>query len=186
MNRFLSALIAILLVAGCSGDGKPAPPDAYTAGGEGKSTPGQRQHGSTAGGGGGLRIEPAEAYRGTTVRMISMPDISTGARIEWLVNGEIAQSGDGLAMETARFRKGDSIQARAAGAARTVLSQVVTIRNSPPEIREIRFVPGTGRQGDGLGVEVDVHDADGDAVQVEIAWRRNGEPAGTGNRLGRP
>lgn len=57
------------------------------------------------------------------------------------------------------------------------------VRNSPPEIRGIRFVGGDGRPGDSLGVEAEGYDADGDAVQFEIAWKRNGQPAGTGNRL---
>jgi hypothetical protein len=30
------------------------------------------------------------------------------------------------------------------------------------------------------------YDADGDPVQLEIAWRKNGQPAGTGNRLTAP
>jgi len=63
---------------------------------------------------------------------------------------------------------------------------VVAVRNSPPEIRGVRFVGGDGRPGNTLGVEVEGYDADGDAVQFEIAWSRNGEPAGTGNRLTAP
>jgi hypothetical protein len=35
-------------------------------------------------------------------------------------------------------------------------------------------------------VETEGHDADGDEVQFEIAWQRNGQPAGTGNRLTAP
>ena len=60
------------------------------------------------------------------------------------------------------------------------------VRNSPPEIRGVRFVGGDGRPGNTLGVETEGHDADGDAVQFEIAWSKNGEPAGTGNRLTAP
>jgi len=59
-------------------------------------------------------------------------------------------------------------------------------RNSPPEIRGVRFVGGDGRPGNTLGVEADGYDADGDAVQFEIAWQRNGQPAGTGSRLTAP
>jgi hypothetical protein len=62
----------------------------------------------------------------------------------------------------------------------------IAVRNSPPEIRSVRFVPGDGRPGNNLGVEAEGHDADGDAVQFEIAWSRNGEPAGSGNRLAAP
>jgi len=67
--------------------------------------------------------------------------------------------------------------ARAPGAA---------VRNSMPEIRGVRFVGGDGRPGNTLGVEVEGYDADGDPVQFEIAWQKNGQPAGTGNRLTAP
>jgi hypothetical protein len=35
-------------------------------------------------------------------------------------------------------------------------------------------------------VETEGYDPDGDAVQFEIAWRKNGQSAGTGNRLTAP
>ena len=60
------------------------------------------------------------------------------------------------------------------------------VRNSPPEIRGIRFVGGDGRPGNTLGVETEEYDADGDAVQFEVAWKKNGLPAGNGNRLTAP
>jgi len=59
----------------------------------------------------------------------------------------------------------------------------IAVRNSPPEILGVRFVGGDGRPGNTLGVETEGYDADGDAVQFEIAWQKNGEPAGSGNRL---
>lgn len=60
------------------------------------------------------------------------------------------------------------------------------VRNSPPVIRSVRFVPGDAKAGTGLGVEAEGYDADGDAVRFEIAWQRNGDPAGKGNRLEGP
>ncbi|MGB5196077.1 MAG: Ig domain-containing protein [Candidatus Deferrimicrobium sp.] len=60
------------------------------------------------------------------------------------------------------------------------------VRNSSPEIRGIRFVGGDGRPGNTLGVETEGYDADGDRVQFEIAWQKNGQQAGTGNRLTAP
>jgi len=60
------------------------------------------------------------------------------------------------------------------------------VRNSSPEIRGVRFVGGDGRPGNTLGVETEGYDADGDPVQFEIAWQKNGQPAGTGNRLTAP
>jgi len=60
------------------------------------------------------------------------------------------------------------------------------VRNSPPEIRGIQFVGGDGRPGNTLGVEAGGYDADGDPVQFEITWQKNGQPAGSGNRLTTP
>ncbi len=62
----------------------------------------------------------------------------------------------------------------------------VAVRNSSPEIRGVQFVGGDGRPGNTLGVEAEGYDADGDPVQFEIAWQKNGQPAGTGNRLTTP
>jgi hypothetical protein len=58
--------------------------------------------------------------------------------------------------------------------------------NASPEIRGLQFVGGDGRPGNTLGVVAEGTDADGDAVQLEIAWRKNGQPAGTGNLLAAP
>ena len=60
------------------------------------------------------------------------------------------------------------------------------VRNSPPEIRGAQFIGGDGRPGNTLGVEVEGYDADGDPVQFEIAWLKNGQSAGTGKRLAAP
>ncbi|MDD5761879.1 MAG: Ig domain-containing protein [bacterium] len=60
------------------------------------------------------------------------------------------------------------------------------VGNSPPEILGVRFIGGDGRPGNTLGVEAEGRDADGDPVQFEIAWRKNGQPAGNGSRLTAP
>jgi hypothetical protein len=59
-------------------------------------------------------------------------------------------------------------------------------RNSPAVIRSVRFIHADVKAGTGLAVEVEGHDADGDAIQYEIAWSRNGEPAGGGSQLTTP
>lgn len=57
------------------------------------------------------------------------------------------------------------------------------VGNSAPEIRHVWFVGGDGKPGNTLGVESEAYDADGDAIQVGIAWRKNGEAVGAGSRL---
>ncbi len=59
-------------------------------------------------------------------------------------------------------------------------------RNTQPETRGIRFVGGDGRPGNTLGVVTEGTDADGDPVEFEIVWQKNGQPAGTGNRMTAP
>ncbi|PWB67591.1 MAG: hypothetical protein C3F14_01675 [Deltaproteobacteria bacterium] len=125
-------------------------------------------------------------FRGTPVRISTAASLPAGATVEWLVNGTVAQSGGSRSLDTASLRKGDRVQARAAGPGGTSLSQEVSVRNSIPEIRWARFVLGEGTGGSGIAVEAETADADGDNVQLEIAWRKNGEPAGAGNRLGAP
>jgi hypothetical protein len=62
----------------------------------------------------------------------------------------------------------------------------VAARNASPEIRGLQFVGGDGRPGNTLGVVAEGFDADGDPVQLEIAWMKNGQPAGTGKLLAAP
>ena len=56
-------------------------------------------------------------------------------------------------------------------------------RNALPVLRSVGFIHADVQAGTGLAVEAEGYDADGDAVQFEIAWSRNGEPAGSGKRL---
>lgn len=60
---------------------------------------------------------------------------------------------------------------------------VPQVGNTEPEVRRVWFVGGDGRPGNTIGVESEVFDADGDAVTVSVAWRKNGEDAGAGPRL---
>jgi hypothetical protein len=92
----------------------------------------------------------------------------------------VASPAGDVASPAPQSRGGSPVEA---GASR---ESAAALRNSPPEIRGVRFIGGDGRPGSTLGVEAEGRDADGDAVQFEIAWSRNGEPAGTGNRLASP
>lgn len=71
----------------------------------------------------------------------------------------------------------------APSAAGTAETHLPADRNTPPEIRSVRFAPPDRGTGSPLGVLAEGYDADGDPVRFEIAWQRNGEPAGEGERL---
>lgn len=184
-HRLLTIVAVSILLAGCSGDRKAAPVPPPAGVGDGPAGAAQPKPGPAAGGEAAFRIEPAEAYRGTKLRLFSASVLPAGATVEWIVNGKVVQSG-GLALDGTKFRKGDAVQARLAGGAPSAVSRTVAVRNSPPEIRGIRFVLGDAKPGILIGVETETFDADGDAVRVDIAWRKNGVPAGAGSRLAVP
>jgi len=133
-----------------------------------------------------LRIEPARVRRGTVVRIPWNANLPEGTTVEWLVNGQVVPGENGLTLATGRLGKGDTLQARARWKGGSELSQIVTVENSPPEVREVRFAPGERSAGIPLGVEAEGHDDDDDRVELKIAWTRNGEPAGNGTHLGVP
>lgn len=179
IRSFFWMTSVLLLFAGCSCDRKPAPAVPQAGRGAPQASP---QTGSAAGGKGSLRIEPAEVYRGTAVRVSADGALPGSAAVEWLVNGEVVRRGGDFALDTTQVRKGDTIQARVVGSGGTLLSQVATVRNTPPETRAVRFLQGDGKPGSPIGVEPEGYDADGDAVRFEFAWWKNGAPAGTGSR----
>jgi hypothetical protein len=99
-------------------------------------------------------------------------------------------SGDGKPRDTA-ITGGASAPAAPAPApvatgGNMVAPAVVTVRNTIPEIRRALFVQPDHRTGSPLSVETEGYDADGDPVRIEIAWKKNGEPAGTGDHLNVP
>ena len=55
--------------------------------------------------------------------------------------------------------------------------------NASPVIRQVWFVGGDGSVGNTIGVEFEAFDADGDAVNVNIEWSKNGKPAGAGKYI---
>lgn len=177
------ALLVLISVGGCSGERNTgnAPP-AIPAGPAAGSVPSPLQPKGEV----SLRLEPKDVPRGTTVRLSATGLPSAGATVEWLVNGDVVPSGGGNSLDTANLRRNDSIRARATGPWGAAESETVTVVNSPPEIRRVGFVLPEHRTGRPLSVEAEGFDADGDPVRFDIAWVKNGEPAGTGDRLNVP
>ncbi len=181
---FRRALVPVVLLSlaasGCSGDGKVF---------EEPRTQGAVSSAPTPEGAGGhgrqlFRIEPDQVRRGTLVRIPWNAKLPDGSSVEWLINGQVVPGDNALTLDTGRLQKGDTLQARALWKGGIGLSQIVTVQDSLPEVRGFRFVPEQGPPGIPLGVEAETYDADGDRVELKIAWMKNGEPAGTGRQLG--
>lgn len=129
------------------------------------------------------RILPESAVRGTPLRLSASGFDPGDARIQWLVGGEPVPGERSESFSTESLAKGDSVQARATVGERTLLSNLVTLRNAPPEIQSVKLVPDPFRPGESPGVDAVASDPDGDAVILEYSWERNGAPAGTGSRM---
>jgi hypothetical protein len=143
------------------------------------SAPGHAPAGAAA----SARILPESAVRGTPLRLSAPGFDPEDAGIEWLVGGEPVPGERSGSFSTESLAKGDSVQARVTVGEGALLSNVVTLRNAPPELRSVKLVPDPLRPGDSPGVEAAASDPDGDAVTFEYAWERNGAPAGSGIRM---
>jgi hypothetical protein len=133
-----------------------------------------------------LRISPPDASRNSVVRAVPRGFRTSDAKIGWLVNGRLTTGSDPLLFNAEETDKGDTIQARATIQGIEVLSNIIQIKNAPPEISTIKILPDVFRPGDTLRVEAEGLDADGDEVAVSYAWTKNGKPAGRSNRIEGP
>jgi len=131
-----------------------------------------------------LEITPVDASRNSTLLLIPQGFNLSDAKIEWLVNGNPAAISLPAQFKAAETKKGDTVQAKAIIQGREILSNVIQIKNAPPEINKIRFLPEAFKMGDVLYVDVTGNDIDGDNVTFIYEWIKNGEPAGNNKRIG--
>jgi len=130
-----------------------------------------------------VRVLPEIAGAGTRMHLsVTGFDIGDG-RIEWKVNGEPVPGFEESSLPTDGLRKGSTVQARVKVGNLDLFSDIVTLVNSPPEIRSVRIVPEVIRPGDPIGVEAEADDRDGDEVTLEYRWEKNGRFAGNGSRM---
>ncbi|TAN40385.1 MAG: hypothetical protein EPN25_07950 [Nitrospirae bacterium] len=189
MKAILIALVIISLSA-CSSD-RPA-------GQAGQQTPGQQSPGTTAGGGQqpgsagdsaalALMITPPEPIRNSTLLLIPRGFNIAEAEIEWLVNGVRVKTPDPQQFVASNMKKGETIQARATSKGTEILSNVVRIKNTPPELAgKVKLLPEIFKPGDLLSVEAKALDPDDDEVIIRYEWTKNGEAAGSSKKIDTP
>ena len=162
--------------AGVGVPGQGAPEGAGTAGTAPLKASGP------APGGISLEITPSEAMRNSTLYLNPKGFNPGDARIEWLVNGKPTEVSDVRQFRLSSLGKGDKVQARAVLQGNEVLSDIVQIRNTPPEVMSVRILPPEAKPGDTLSIEAKAEDADGDTVTFTYEWRKNEESAGDGSQ----
>jgi len=171
--RFKKVFLCALLVvsAACSSEKPPAAPAAGPAAGQQAANQAPSAEAAFA-----LELTPSEATR-QTILFARPSGFNFGeATLEWLVNGNQCPNAYPDHFNLMSLNKGDTVQLRARVKGREFLSNIVDVKNSPPEISKARFVI----LGDTLSVAAETSDRDGDEVTVQYEWTRNGEPAGEG------
>ena len=108
------------------------------------------------------------------------------ATIIWMINGRVATDSARAQLKASEAKRGDEVQAKAILRKQEILSNVVKIRNAPPEVESVKFLPEAIRPGETMSIEPVGTDADGDAVTFLYEWTLNGEPAGKGKSIERP
>lgn len=173
MKKLFSLVMTAFLVFSCTsgtGDRKPssAPP------------------GGPAGGAFALEITPGEAVRNSVLNLNAKGFNLSEATVAWLVNNAIAEGAASAQFPATNVVRGDTVQARAVLKEQTVLSNVVTIGNTLPEISSFKLLPEVFKPGDTLNVAAAGNDADGDPVTIVYEWKKNGVLASSTNNLGSP
>jgi len=133
-----------------------------------------------------LEITPSEATRQTILHLISRGFDFSQAKIEWLVNNRPFTTLEPMQFIGADVAKGDRIQARVTLQNQVLLSNIVQINNSPPEITSFKLLPEEFKPGDTFSVATEGNDIDGDNVSFVYEWTRNGARAGNAQNLEGP
>jgi len=130
-----------------------------------------------------LTITPYNATRNSRLQVTAQGFNLSDAKTEWLLNGYPTTSGSYPLFDAKETQKGDKVQVKAIVQGKELMSNIIEIKNAPPEINRVKILPEVFKPGDTLSVEVSGNDADSDAVTIAYEWTKNGEPAGNGKRL---
>jgi hypothetical protein len=170
MKKGIGLTISLLLLLSCSPEKMAGPKAAGTAAGTSLE--------SAEAGRYSLEVIPAQADRNGTLTAIPRGFRSSGDEIEWLVNDGPSAKGQTFKMHD--VRKGDLVKAKAVVDGKEVTSNVVQIKNAPPELTKVKLMPEVFKPGDEMYVDAEAKDEDGDDAGILYEWTKNGEPAGTG------
>lgn len=130
-----------------------------------------------------LEISPKSPDKNTTLRMVAKDFNIQDAKIKWFVNGEPFPGNEQYQFNPTELKKGDNVQAAVVIKDKQILSNIVKIKNTPPEIKSVKMIPEIFKPGDFVGIDVTAKDADGDQVTFAYEWKKNGQPAGASSNI---
>lgn len=167
-------LIFILLVIACSSE------KSESQSGLSKPT------GSAAGSLYSIELIPTNASRDSVISIVTHGFHLPEAKVEWFVNGIQTDTSSPEQFKASGMKKGDKIQARAVIKGNEIMSNIIQIGNSLPQIDSVKLLPEVVKPGDTLYVEASGSDRDGDDVNLFYEWTKNGESVSTTKQIGVP
>ncbi len=179
MKRVIAAAVTLLCVAcGGSGDETAVDPAKAAPGAKSAAKANVAPEISKA------EIEPANPGASTSidVAVVAKDQDRDAVRVEveWYRNGSLVEDLTDTNLPGGTFARGDRIYAivYASDGEHEVSHQTptVVIGNSAPTIRRVAISPPRPTALDLLQAEPEVVDADGDAVELQYRWLRNGQP----------
>jgi hypothetical protein len=181
MRKLLITIIALFVLASCDEGKKTGTDDAKPAESGGAAPSEQLSSGADARY--ALEITPKNPVRSSFVSLVPSGFDLSQATFEWLANNGIVAGANDFQLNLSELKKGDVVRARAFFTDQVVLSDEITILNSPPEVAKVEVVPDAIADGGSLRADVLGKDIDEDTVSFAYAWKKNGDPAGEGARI---
>jgi hypothetical protein len=164
LRIFVIAGLLASLLAGCSKEGRSA---------KAKAVPGGRTHIQRHSGSIAVSIIPESPTSGDDLRAV-LSEGGNNLIYRWEKNGQILEGENSPRLTKNNFASGDTISVTVKAGNREGNASV-TIANSPPEIRSVRFTPDLICKGVDITAVPDGFDADGDEIRYECKWIINGE-----------
>ncbi|RMG01473.1 MAG: hypothetical protein D6726_09505, partial [Nitrospirae bacterium] len=125
-------------------------------------------------GGSDVAIIPPKPSSNSRLSVIFKHKVSD-AKYQWFVNGAPVEEANGPVLSHDLFKKGDEVYVRVTTDKGELVSQPVTISNSPPSIKQALLLPEFPTVTSSLNLSIKTEDPDGDPVTLRYEWYVNGE-----------
>jgi hypothetical protein len=152
------------LLAGCSREGNPA---------GGTAVPNRKVHIQEHSGSLRVNILPESPTSSDDLRAV-FNEGGNALTLRWEKNGQVLEGENAPRLAKSHFAKGDVITLNVTAGSQEGKASV-TIANSPPEIRSVRFTPDQICRGVNVTAVPEGIDADGEEIRYECKWIINGE-----------
>jgi translation initiation factor IF-1 len=157
-------MLMMFFIAGCSSEDKVVPRQSATSPAAVEKTTRNK-----------VMIYPDNATARSVITLSADASMLANAKIDWYINGNIAEPAGTPRFTSSALLKGDIIQATITRNKKEYYSNEIRITNTPPRIKRAQMSPALPRIGDTIIIEPDSYDVDGDTIYYKYKWNLNGK-----------